>query len=73
MDGEVDIDVTVADLEHLLEVIRDQWVGDFPDRETKVRGGTLYISPDKRTLRLELRFPLDTKAFLGMDPESVGR
>jgi hypothetical protein len=56
--GEADIDITVAGLERLVEVIRAQWVGAYPDREDGPRAGTLFISPDRRTVRLELRFPL---------------
>lgn len=58
---ELAIDVTVAGLECLAEVIRAQWIGEFPNREDGPRAGTLYISQDRKTLRLELRVPLSVE------------
>ena len=63
---EIDIDVTVAGLECLVEVLRRQWVGDCPDREDGPRVGTLYVSPDLTSLRLAIRFPLDLQMLEGL-------
>lgn len=61
--ADLDLDVSVGDLDSLVEVLRAQWVGEFRDRELHPRVGTLYISPDRSSIRLEIRFPLDVEAF----------
>ncbi len=69
--GEIDLDVSVADLERLVALIRAEWVGGFPDREEHPRAGTIYVSPDGWTIRLALRFPLKTEILAGLLAEKM--
>jgi hypothetical protein len=53
-------DVTVRDLKNLVALIEKTWVGDKPDRESKVRCGTLTVEhvDGLAELHVKLRFPL---------------
>lgn len=66
----LEIDVTVADLSKLIDVIRQQWVTrEHPEREYNVRCGSVVLeNVGKRgRLTLDLRFPWPEKTLVPKD------
>lgn len=67
----IDWDVSVADLQRLVEILRATWVGSEESREEHPRVGTIFVDPDKRSLCLDIRFPLDFELLVGMMDKEV--